>query len=533
VIGGGLGGLMTAAKLRELGIENIRVIEQGGDFGGTWYWNRYPGIRCDIEAYIYVPLLEEVGTIPTEKYAEGKEILAHCQAAGRKYGLYERALFQTRVTRLAWDELDARWVIETHRGDAIRARYVIIGNGPLQRPKLPGIPGIKNFTGRVFHTSRWDYEFTGGTSSGKLDRLGDKKIAVIGTGATGIQVIPQVAEAAQHLYVFQRTPSAVDVRGNKPTDVEWYKRQKPGWQQRRKDNFLSIMVGVPHDEDMVDDCWTEVWGKLANWGGGGEDETPEQQAARIQMLDFERMEQIRARISNIVKDPKTAESLKPWYNLFCKRPLYSDEYLQTFNRDNVTLVDTEGRGVEKIDETGLWANGQHYDVDAIVFATGFQFGIPPHESGGYELIGRDGLTLVEKWGDGVRSIFGIQTRGFPNLFIVGTLSQASVAVNYPHVASEQAKHSAELVAECLKDGIRTFEVKQQAEDRWGQVVKEKANDTSVQDAECTPGYFNHEGDTSKPSFFGALYGGGPFEYFQLCEQWRRGECRDEVEITKL
>lgn len=535
VVGGGMGGLTAAAKLRQLGVKDLRVIEQAGDFGGTWYWNRYPGIRCDIEAYIYIPLLEEVGTMPTEKYAEGKEILAHCQAAGRKFDLYDSALFQTKVESITWDETSSRWIIRTDRQDAIRARYVIVGSGPLHRPKLPAIPGIKSFKDRIFHSSRWDYDYTGGNSSGGMDRLGDQKVGVIGTGATAIQIVPHLAQSAGSLYVFQRTPSAVDERNNRKTDPDWYRSLPAGWQQERKDNFLSIMLGIPQAHDLVNDRWTDVWGKLAKWG---EDEgsiiEAADQAEVMQTLDYQKMQELRARVETVVTDPKTAEALKPWYNLFCKRPLYSDDYLQAFNNPNVTLVDTQGRGVEKIDETGVWVKGEHIALDAIIFATGFQVGAYTHEAGGYVLTGRNGLTLKDKWAGGVRSLFGIQAHGFPNFFIIGSLTQASVAVNYPHIATEQAAHAAEMIATCLNAGIATIEITQAAEDGWCRVCAEKAVDTAISDAECTPGYFNNEGNADdRPSLFAGLYGGGPFEYFQLCEAWRRGGYETEADITYL
>ena len=221
VIGGGFGGLLAGARLRQQGVESIRMIDPACDFGGTWYWNRYPGIACDIESYTYLPLLEELGYVPTQKYADGAEILAHSQAIARKFDLYRDACFQTRVTDLSWDEASSRWIISTQHGDRMRARFVVLATGPLNRPKLPGIPGIEDFQGHSFHASRWDYDYTGGDSSGGLVGLRGKRVGIIGTGATSVQCVPHVGEWAEHLYVFQRTPSSIDVKHSPKTDPAW------------------------------------------------------------------------------------------------------------------------------------------------------------------------------------------------------------------------------------------------------------------------------------------------------------------------
>ena len=218
-IGGGFAGLVTAARLKEAGINDVRIIEKGGDFGGTWYWNRYPGAQCDTASMVYMPLLEETGHMPTEKYAHAPEILEHCRRIGKQFGLYDNALFHTEVTDLKWDEAHSRWIIHTNRGDAFTAQFIGMGTGPLHVPKLPGIAGIENFKGHSFHTSRWDYDYTGGDPSGApMDKLADKRVGIIGTGATSVQCVPHLARAAKELYVFQRTPSSVDVRANAPID---------------------------------------------------------------------------------------------------------------------------------------------------------------------------------------------------------------------------------------------------------------------------------------------------------------------------
>ena len=258
VIGGGFGGLLQGARLRQAGYTDIRIIEKGSDFGGTWYWNRYPGVQCDIESYIYLPLLEETGFMPSHKYAFGDEIRRHCVGIAAHFGLYDSALFSTAVTSVDWDDSDQLWTVRTAEGDAMRARFVCMANGPLNRPKLPGVPGIDTFAGHTFHTSRWDYDYTGGDSDGGLTGLADKRVAVIGTGATALQCVPHVGASAQHLYVVQRTPSAVDERNNSETDSDWVESLEPGWQQERVDNFISLMSNRPEQENLVNDMWTDL-----------------------------------------------------------------------------------------------------------------------------------------------------------------------------------------------------------------------------------------------------------------------------------
>ena len=535
VVGGGFGGLLTGAKLHDAGVRSMRIIEEGGDFGGTWYWNRYPGVRCDIESYCYLPLLEEVGTVPSERYVEGREIFAHCQAIGRRYDLYRGALFQTKVTRIAWDESLARWIVETHRGDVIRARFVTVSQGPLAKVKLPGVPGITTFKGRMFHSSRWDYDYTGGDASGGLTGLANRRVAVIGTAATAVQIVPRLAEHAEQLLIFQRTPSAIDVRNNTPTDRAWFESLPKGWQQRRMDNFLTVISGMPHEENTVADGWTDLWGRLAarkaQYMRSGVAISPPE---LMQSVDFEKMEELRARVAQVVQHPQTAEALKPWYNYLCKRPLYSDDFLQALNRDNVTLIDTQGRGVEAITETGVVANGAEHPVDCIVFATGFEVGAAAHRVGGYALIGRGGVDLAQKWADGVRTVHGTQISGFPNFHIVGGVAQGTIAFNFTHTLAMQAAHATAIITRCLDQGIRSMEVTPAAEAAWLAVLAEKHVDHQQFYEDCTPGFLNNEGDfKDRPTFVGGTYGGGPVEYERVLERWRLQDLARDTTITYL
>ena len=521
VIGGGFGGLLAGARLRQAGVEDVRIIEKGGDFGGTWYWNRYPGAACDVESYIYLPLLEEVGYLPVEKYSRAPEILAHSRAIGRHFDLYRNACFQTEVTDLTWDETSARWIITTNRGDAMRARFVVMANGPLHRPKLPGIPGIESFKGHAFHTSRWDYAYTGGDPDGGLVGLEGKRVGVIGTGATAVQCVPHIARSAAQLYVFQRTPSSIDVRANRPTDPAWAESLEPGWQKRRMDNFNALVTGAFQEENLVNDGWTDIIGNLIflarkQQAAGKSVGDP---AKLMQLADYRKMEQIRTRVDEIVKNPSAAEALKPWYNQFCKRPCFHDEYLDAFNRPNVTLVDTNGRGVEAITENAVIANGQAYEVDCLIYATGFEVGTAYTRRSGYEVRGRDATTLTEKWSEGVSTLHGYMSRGFPNCFIMSN-SQSGFTVNYPHMLDEQSRHIAYVVQQGRARQARAIEPTAEAEEAWVKTIIDSAIMRQNFQEMCTPGYYNNEGRPSALAARNGAYGLGPIAFVKLLEDWR-------------
>ncbi len=532
VIGGGFGGLLAGARLREAGVQDIRMIEKGGDFGGTWYWNRYPGAMCDVESYIYLPLLEELEYVPTEKYARAPEILAHSQAIARKYGLYENACLQTEVTEMRWDEDAARWLISTNRGDHMKARFVCMPNGPLHRPKLPGIPGIETFKGHAFHTSRWDYAYTGGGPDGELTGLHGKRVGIIGTGATAVQCVPHLAETAEHLYVFQRTPSSIDVRGNRPTDPEWAKSLTPGWHQQRMDNFNILVSGGFQSEDLVNDGWTDIIRKLLVMvrESDAPDLSRDGLTRTMELADFQKMEQIRARVDSIVRDKATAEALKPYYRQFCKRPCFHDDYLATFNRANVTLVDTQGRGVERVTEKGVVVAGHEYAVDCLIYATGFEVGTDYARRSGYELVGREGITLTEKWADGVSTFHGMHSRGFPNCFIMSN-AQSGFTANYPHMLNEQSKHVAYIIRHCVENGVRTVEASQAAEADWVSTIIRLARRAERFFEECTPGYYNNEGKPGERRGQNGFYGGGPVEFFKILSDWRAAGGLEGLELA--
>ena len=510
IVGGGLAGLMAGVRLRQQGVKSLRMIDKGGDFGGTWYWNRYPGAACDVESYIYFPLLEETGYMPGERYSGAGEIRAYLQKLAKRYNLHDGALFQTVVKDLRWNEQRKRWIVQTDRKDKIAARFVVICSGLLSNPKLPKIPGIQDFKGHSFHTSRWDYAYTGGGPDGDMTGLGDKRVAIIGTGSTAVQAIPHLARSAKHLYVFQRTPSSIDPRDNRPTDPEWAKSLEPGWQRARSDNFNSVMSGVDEPEDMVADGWTDIL-RSVPVPTGPDAATPDQMLWGA----LARMEVTRRRIADSIDDPATAEALKPWYAYFCKRPCFSDEFLDVFNRPNVTLVDNDGKGVDQITADGLVVAGRQYPADCIVYATGFDFLAEFTKEAGLEAYGRDGLRLSEHWQEGPRTLLAVQTDRFPNFFFM-RLAQAGGSFNFTSVAEEQSAYIAHVIGSCLGTGAATVEPTAAAVDAWVEIVVAKAAPRQELMRTCTPGYYNYEGDPEKARFaaLSDLCGEGPLPYFE-------------------
>ena len=533
VIGGGFGGLLAGARLRQQGVESIRMIDPACDFGGTWYWNRYPGIACDIESYTYLPLLEELGYVPTQKYADGAEILAHSQAIARKFDLYRDTCFQTRVTDLSWDEASSRWIISTQHGDRMGARFVVLATGPLNRPKLPGIPGIEDFQGHTFHASRWDYDYTGGDSSGGLVGLRGKRVGIIGTGATSVQCVPHVGEWAAHLYVFQRTPSSIDVKHSPKTDPDWAQSLQPGWHQQRMDNFNNLVSGVPQAVDLVNDGWTDIIGKLllGMQQGKSTDFTPDGIAKAVELADFEKMEEIRARVEAEVKDAQTAEALKPFYRQFCKRPCFHNEYLATFNRPNVTLVDTRGRGVERITRKGVVVDGREYELDCLIYASGFEVGTDYCRRAGLEIHGRGGHALDAYWAPGTRTLHGMHVHGFPNCFLMSNV-QAGFTANFPHLLNEQAKHLAYIVRRGREESAASIEVTAEAEQEWIDHCIEKARQVGDFFENCTPGYYNNEGKPGERSAQDGFYGGGSPAFFAILEAWRAQGTMPGLVVTR-
>jgi cation diffusion facilitator CzcD-associated flavoprotein CzcO len=526
ILGGGFSGMFTAIGLAKRGVTNFRIIEKGADFGGTWYWNRYPGCRCDVESYIYMPLLEETGYMPTERYTRASEIFEHCQRIGQQFKLYPHALFQTEVDTATWLEDEHRWRIITSQGDEIRCRFFVTAGGILNKAKLPAIAGIEQYKGTTFHTARWNYGYTGGGPTEPMTNLADKRVGIVGTGATAVQLVPELARDAKELLVFQRTPSPIAARGNGPTDVEWFNSLEPGWQRDRTRNFTAAVTGEQPEVNLVEDAWTDVmWDNTQRPAA-----SPEDQRA-LDQLDFDVMQQLRDRVDAEVNDPATAESLKPWYAKYCKRVCFHDDYLATFNEPNVHLIDTDGVGVTEIGRQGPIVGDTEYPVDVLIFASGFEVTTGLVRRLGFDPVGRDGLALSERWSDGPHTLHGIMTAGFPNLLVLGT-AQASAASNFVHFLSESSAHIAAVIARCQDDGIIEIETNPDAEDEWLYFLWGKAGEAGSYSSTCTPGYMNAEGEATRATARSVVHPGNVAHYSVLVADWLATPELPGVTVTK-
>tara|TARA_A100001037_G_scaffold289837_1_gene302031 strand:+ start:9577 stop:11427 length:1851 start_codon:yes stop_codon:yes gene_type:complete len=499
VVGAGFAGLLLWYRLRAQGITDVRFCEKGGDVGGTWYWNRYPGIACDVEAYSYLPLLEEMGYVPSMKFASGFEILEYCQNMAEKCGFYDRCLFHTTVEKTNWNEDDGRWTVYTDRGDAMRARYVILANGILTTPRLARIDGMEKFAGDAFHTSRWDYNVD----------LEGKRVGIIGTGATAVQVIPELAKVVGELCVFQRTPSSIDVRDQRATTQEeidaW--ANEPGWARARRARFAKISAGrtaIKANDDYLS-------GKVDHFKEPKQHQTrlsPEEMIEKQLDSNFRIMEQIRARVDVIVEDPKTAAALKPYYPYGCKRPTFHDEYLPVFNQSNVTLVDTAPLGVREINERGVVHDGVEYPLDVLIYATGFQW----MATSTFNMItGRDGRTLQEKWAtEGTKTFLGLHSHGFPNLFIVSGPQGGGGSFNFTDSIEQHADYIVWMLNTMREMGVSVVDIKAEPEESYARHCRE-ADILSSPLRDCIS-YYNGDG-TAEPGSL-AYYGGGRWHKFR-------------------
>lgn len=527
VIGAGFGGLVIGARLKQAGISDVRLVDKAGDVGGVWYWNRYPGAMCDTAAMVYLPLLEETGTVPSAKYVAAPEIHAHAQRIADTFDLRRDALLSTGVESIVWDESLSRYIVHTDRGDVLRAKYVCTSTGPLHLPKLPGIPGIHSFVGHAFHTSRWDYAYTGGDAKGApMTGLANKRVGIIGTGATAVQCIPHLSRSAGELFVFQRTPSSIDVRNNHEIDPQWFAELEPGWQRKWMTNFTVLQTLGFAEEDLVKDGWTDISirirDRMVELVKAGRSLGPETLLQAYEESDDEKMNEVRARVDAIVGDERTADALKPWYRQLCKRPCFHDEYLQSFNNPNTHLIDTDGKGVERIDEHGAWVQGVHYPLDCLIIASGFEVGTSYSRRSGFDIAGRNGIALSEYWGNGMRSMHGIHVREFPNLFVVGFTQGANQIANVPQNYVENGLAIADIIAYAEANGMRQVEPTQTAQDDWLTFIT--SNNRSLRaNPDCTPGYYNNEGKPISRSdmFNGSGHPGGPVAFFEFLDAWRQ------------
>jgi len=522
IVGGGIAGVLAGARLRKAGVERIRIIDQAGGIGGTWYWNRYPGVMCDVESYMYIPMLEELDFLPSNRYAFGEEIRSHLHAIGERYDLVTDALFHTGVTRAEWRDDESRWIVSTDRGDQVSCRWYVLASGILNLLKLPAIQGMEAFAGRSFHTARWDYEYTGGSGHEPLTKLADKVVAFVGTGATGIQCVPPLAESAEHLYLFQRTPSAIGERGNRPTDPNFAQGLEAGWQRARMDNFQAIMMGKRVEVDEVDDGWTHHFA-VVHHPPRQKDQTVAEFLRSAEELDYRIMNAHRRRVEELVKDPATAEILKPYYRYLCKRPCFHDEYLPALNNPNVTVIDCPA-GIDRITERGPVVDGHQYEVDCIIYGTGFEAEMTPlSRRAGHEIVGRDGITLAAKWADGPATLFGMMIRDFPNLFVMPAPGQqAVVTVNYTQLAVLGADFVGGAVQLLQKHGVEAFEVSVEAEASWTQKIVDSFIDGSSVMSACTPSRINNEGHPEAMKPQAGNYGRGLgdwFGYREVLEKW--------------
>jgi cation diffusion facilitator CzcD-associated flavoprotein CzcO len=533
IVGAGIAGILAGARLREAGVERIRVVDQAGGIGGTWYWNQYPGVMCDVESYSYMPMLEEMGYLPTRRYASGSEIRNHLQSIADRYDLTVNTLFHTGVVSAAWEEDGARWRVETDRGDRVFCRWYVLATGILNLMKLPAIAGMETFGGRSFHSARWDYGYTGGGPHEPMTELADRSVALVGTGATAIQCLGPLAESARQVYVFQRTPSAVGVRGNRPTDPSFAAGLSPGWRKERMDNFQAIMLGRPVATDLVDDGWTHHYAAVHHPPRSADMSLSDYLRAGEE-IDYAIMEEHRNRVAAEVTDPATAEILKPYYRYLCKRPCFHDEYLPVFNRPNVSLVDCPA-GIERITDRGPVVAGVQYDVDCIVYATGFEAELTPlHRRAGHRITGRGGVKLADKWGLGAASLFGMTSRGFPNMFVMPAPGQqAVVTVNYTQLAELGAAFVGAAVAKLVKAGVEVFDVSEQAESDWVDEVVGSFVDGSAVMSACTPSRINNEGHPELMNRRNGNYGrgfGDWFAYRERLERWLAADGFDGLEV---
>ncbi|KAL0940033.1 flavin-binding monooxygenase-like family protein [Colletotrichum truncatum] len=579
IIGAGYGGILFAANLIKAGVDpnDIRLVDTAMGFGGTWYWNRYPGIQCDVESYIYMPLLEDTGYIPTLKYSFGTELRAHAERIALHFGFHDKAQFGTRVDELAWDDDSSEWVAKLqierdNRQMFVRSKFVLTAYGIGHYPKLPNVPGLDSFSGAAFHTSRWDYDITGGTEADpKLTGLADKRVGIVGTGATAVQAVPYLARWAKQLYVFQRTPSSVGPRNNKPTDPELWKSEvatHPGWQTDRAENFNAFLSNalIRPEADLVDDEWTKLpsysalIGSPTNESLQSRDEIAKY-VATLEQMDLPRQEKARSRVDKLIKEQETAEALKPWYPSWCKRPCFNDDYLDAFNQDNVVLVTTGARGIERINSHSVIVNGDKYDVDVLIFATGFRppTSGSPAERSRMKVYGRKGLDMDAKWAQppGLSTLHGLMSRGFPNFFFPGP-NQMGAAPNGTYQRDQLGRHFAYIatsVSEKLdqkqlllqeqkvsKYGKYNVVVEplREAEDEWAESVAKNAAKLAAMGG-CTPNYMivpkDQEADTQQDrkemqrKARNALWGKGVADYMSILRNWRDKGTLDGLEIT--
>ena len=511
VIGAGFAGLYALHKLRDqLGL-SVRVYEAASDVGGTWYWNRYPGARCDIESVHYSYSFSEELQQDwewSERFAGQPEILRYLNHVADRFDLRKDILFDTRVNSMVWDDDASLWRVGTELGDTVTARYVISGAGNLSVPKTPEFDGVESFRGQVHLTGNWldeNIDFTG------------QRVAIIGTGSSGIQAISEIAKTAGHLTVFQRTPNYATPIVNGPADPDVISAVKANYAQVREAS-RNHFLGVPYTQVQPSALAVSAEERRRTfderWNAGGfrlfidsYQDILFDKKANDTIADY-----IRERIHERVNDPAVADLLAPkGYPYGTKRPPLETNYYEVFNQDNVTLVDIKTTPIESITETGVRTADAEYEFDIIVLATGFDAMTGPLMKLG--IVGRDGLKLSDKWAHGPRTYLGLTVSGFPNLFLITGPQSPSVLYNMPLAIEDHVDFAAEAITYMRDRGLDVIEATLESEDNWVAHALEISSKTLLPE---TDSWYMGANIPGKPRIC-LLYVGGAPAYRATCD----------------
>ncbi len=510
IVGAGFAGMYMLHRLRGLGLAAV-VFEAGGDVGGTWYWNRYPGARCDVESMQYSFSFDselQQHWRWSEHYAAQPEILAYAQHVAERLDLRRDIHFETRVESSHFDERTNRWTVRSSKGGVVSAQFCIMATGCLSTAKVPDLPGLKSFTGQTFHTGAWPHEgvdFTG------------QRVGVIGTGSSGIQAIPVIAQQAAHLTVFQRTPNYSIPAQNRPMPPEYEQSWKAEYAERRRQSW-TMRSGILYnlnDKPAMDATEDERQREFERrWQGGGIqfmssfNDLILSKAANDTAAEF-----VRAKIRSIVRDPAVADLLSPKdYPIGTKRICVDTDYYATYNRDNVTLVDINAAPITAITPTGLQAGGRDHTLDSIVFATGFDAITGTLLA--MDIQGRGGQSLRAAWADGPRSYLGLMVAGFPNLFTITGPGSPSVLSNMLGSIEQHVDWIADCLGYLQARGAASIEATDAAQDDWGAEVTEAGNRTLYPQ---TKSWYAGANIAGKPRVFMPYIGGVP-AYRQKCAE---------------
>ncbi|MGG2201083.1 flavin-containing monooxygenase [Paenibacillus validus] len=511
VVGAGFSGLYMVYRLREAGF-STRAYEAGDGVGGVWYWNRYPGARCDIESIYYNytfsdELLQEWTW--SSRYAEQPEILSYLNYVADKFDLRRDIQFKTRITAAHYNETTNRWQINMDDGTSVSAKYFITGIGCLSAASIPAFKGLDSFEGDWYHAGHWPHD--------KVDFQG-KRVGVIGTGCTGVQVIPAIAQEADRLMVFQRTPQYSTPAQNHPLDPEFIRQTKDNYsaiKRQIRESFMGTPY-MPRDRSVLDDTPEERQRVFEEaWEQGGQalpftyKDLVFDEAANETIADF-----VRSKIREIVVDPEVAEKLMPKYYFATKRPVIDTNYFETYNRENVTLVDVRQAAIQEITPKGLQTSDMEYELDILVFATGYDAMTGPLFK--IDIRGRDGAALKEKWAEGAqtRTYLGIATAGFPNFFMITGPESPSVVTNMLVSIEQHVEWIADCIQYMREHGVETIEAKAEAEEGWSKHCREVADSTLYTK---TDSWYTGANIADKPLGF-PIYLGGVGPYRQICNE---------------